>query len=102
MNSYEKFNIECSTETFAKLFGKDSLNGDYYSPRKLEIDGKNFEYRADSYQIDWLYGAKIGNLQVEGHIRKLPTEKEILKEKIQSLKVELKQAKNKLEELNDE
>lgn len=102
MNSYEKFNIDWSAECFKEVFGEDYLV-DYQTSKVIEINGKKFEHRMTGYEINYTHSSpRYSEIKVDGYIRKFPTEKELLEEKIHQLKVELKQAKRKLEEIGDE
>lgn len=102
MNSYEKFNIDWSGECFKEVFGEDYLV-DYQTSKVIEINGKKFEHRMTGYEINYTHSSpRCIEVKVDGYIRKLPTEKEILEEKIQRLKVELKQAKSKLKGMGDD
>lgn len=111
---YKILNMQCSRDTFKEVFGEITFDTDYFSGKKtveVNLFGKKFEYLITSYGYEleeppyFLQPHTISSpneVNVTGMIRKAPTEKEVLEEKIQRLKVELKQAKNKLEGMEDD
>lgn len=94
-----KFDMECSGELYAEVFGKNYLNKCFSNEAVVEINGAKFTHHITQASESRHY--RDGSVvKLEGYLSKAPTEKELLEVIIEKLTVELEQVKKKLEKLN--